>query len=68
MDLYIVKSVFIEIRYTTIWRAEFTTVSLQNYFSVIISLIITNFPHARYLMSKQSWHLYLLYSISESKL
>ena len=66
MDLYIVKSVFIEIRYTTIWRAEFTTVSLQNYFSVIIWPIITNFPHARYLKSKHSWHLYPLYSIGQS--
>ena len=68
MDLYIVKYVFTEIRHTRIWRADFTTVSLQNYFSVIIWPIITNSPNARYLKSKHSWQLYLLYSISGSNL
>ena len=70
MDLYIVKYVFSEIRYTRIWRADFTTVSLQNYYLVFIThmllfdqLSLTSCP-ARYLKSKQSWHLYL-YSISE---
>ena len=64
--------VFTDIRYTRIWRAEFTTVSLHNHFSVIILPIITNYPppppHARYLNSKHSLHLHLLYSISESNL
>ena len=74
MNLYIVKYVFIEIRYTRIWRADFTTVSLQNYYLVFIThmllfdqLSLTS-HHARYLKSKQSWHLYLLYSIGQSNL
>ena len=67
MDFYIVKYVFSEIRYTGIWRADFTTVYLQNYYLVFIThmllfdqLSLTS-CRARYLKSKQSWHLYLLF-------
>ena len=70
--LYIVKYVLIDIKCTRIWRADFTTVSLQNYYLVFIThmllfdqLSLTS-HHARYLKSKQSWHLYLLYSIGQS--
>ena len=73
MDIYIVKYVFSEIRYTRIWRADFTTVSLQNYYLVFIThmllfdqLSLTS-CRARHLKSKQSWHLYL-YSISKRNL
>ena len=37
MNLYIVKYVFIEIRFTRIWRADFTTISPQNYYLVSIT-------------------------------
>ena len=54
MDLYIVKYVFIEIRYTSIWRADFRNVSLQNYFLVPITWLSLTSRHVRYLKSKQS--------------